>query len=132
MKKWGIISTICLIACLGILMTPKKPKLISSITTKETAYLTILVDKRDVLDVNKFREKLIQMCIEDSFEEIKLQTEEKPLEKRLFISVYTSKKDMENGNSYMTITYEEGDDSPSFVNSYYSSKSQIPSPSESI
>ena len=132
-KKWGIIYTICLVICLGILLIPQKPKLISSITTKETAYLTILVDKREVLNVNKLRQKLIRMCIEDSFEEIKLQTEENPLEKRLYISVYTSRKDMEKGNLYMTITYEEGESSPSFVVPvFYSSKSQIPSPSKSI
>lgn len=130
-KKWITICTICLILCFGILVIPKKPKLISSITTKETAYLTILVDKRELWNVNKLKEKLIQMCIEDSFREMKLQTEERPLEKRLYISVYTSRRDMEDGKTYMTITYKEGESSPSFA-VFYSSKSQIPSPSKSM
>ena len=107
-KKCGIICTICIIAGIGLVNIPQKPKLISSITTMDTAYLTILVDKRDSKNVEKLKEKLLKMCIEDSFEEMKLQTKERPLAENLWITVYISKRDLEAGNPFVTIKNDEG------------------------
>lgn len=106
-KKWEIVLIICLIAAGGLWSIPKKPKLISSITTKDTAYLTILVDKREANDPQKLRDELLEMCKADAFETIKLNTEDKPLAKRLHISVYTSWNDLEIGNVCLTIKHEE-------------------------
>lgn len=108
-KKWGVICTICIIVCLIFVNVPHKPKLVSSITTLDTAYLTILVDKIEIKNVKKLEEKLLQMCREDSFENIKLQTSDKAMPKKLYISVYVSQYDLESGNVYMTIKNDAGE-----------------------
>ena len=80
-----------------------KPQLISNITTLDTSYMAILVDRSEVKDVEKLEARLVQMCREDAFENIKLETEDRPMAKRWVISVYLSKKDLENGKPYLTI-----------------------------
>ena len=91
-----------------IINRPHKPQLISNITTLDTSYMTILVDKSEVKDVEKLEEQLMQMCREDAFENIKLATEDRPMAKRWVISVYLSKKDLENGKPYLIIKKDAG------------------------
>lgn len=70
-----------LLGCLLVLcfFSPflKEPKLVSSIVSMDTAYLTVLADEREVRDEEKFREKIYKMCLEDDFGEIKLWTEKR-------------------------------------------------------
>ena len=108
-KKIWIICSICLIVGTCLLIVPRKPKLISSITTMNTAYLTILVDRVEMFNVEKLKNKLIQMCKEDAFTEIKLYTEERSLPKRLHISVYTNARALKTGRMELYFTYEEGE-----------------------
>ena len=108
-KKIGIICTICLIVSLVFGNIPQKPKLISSITTLDTAYLTILVDQKGLKDVENLEKEIIQMCRTNAFENIKLETEDKQMAQRLYISVYLSKKDLENGTPYLTIKNDARD-----------------------
>ena len=49
-KKWVIICTICIIMWMVFVNMLQRPKLVSSITTMDTAYLTILVDEAEVTD----------------------------------------------------------------------------------
>lgn len=107
--RWKFLIAIMVIVCLLPSIIPNKPQLISSITTLDSAYLTILVDKREIRNIKKLEEKLVQMCQGDKFEKIKLQTEDKKLPEKLNISVYTSRKDLEKGDLYMKFTYNEGD-----------------------
>lgn len=109
MKKWGIICTICIVVGVCLWNIPKKPKLISSITTLDTAYLTILVDKNDAKNIDELEKKLLAMCKEDAFENIKLQTEDKPMAKNLHISVYVNQEDLESGNVFLTIKNDAGE-----------------------
>lgn len=108
-KRWKILITIMAVVCLTPIMIPSKPQLISSITTLDSAYLTILVDKKEIRNIKKLEEKLVRMCRFDQFDEMKLQTEDKQLPEKLNISVYTSRKDLEKGNLYMKFTCNEGD-----------------------
>ncbi len=108
-KKWQVIGFICIIATLIFGNIPQKPRIISSITTFDTAYLTILVDKKEIRNVKKLEEKLLQMCKEDQFKDIKLQTEDKVLPKNLCISVYISQKGLSNGTPYLTIKNDAGE-----------------------
>ena len=108
-RKIWIIGSICLIVWLGLLIIPRKPKLVSSITTMETAYLTILVDQVELFQVEKLKHKLVKMCKEDTFTEIKLHTEGKSLPKRLHISVYTGGRALRAGKEAFAFTYEEGE-----------------------
>ncbi len=107
-RKWKIICVICIIVCVIFSNLPQKPRLISSITSFDTTYLTILIDKRETENIKKLEEKIIKMCREDLFDNMKLQTEEKPLAKRLHISVYTSKTNLEKGTPFLIIKNDAG------------------------
>lgn len=108
-QKWKILCAICIIASMITVVFPQKPKLISNITTMDTAYLTILVNRWETRNVNKLEEKILQMCREDSFENMKLYTEDRPLIRRWIISVYGSKHDLEKGNPFLIIKKDAGD-----------------------
>lgn len=108
-KRGKKICVICVIVVIIFVNMPQRPKIISSITTLDTAYLTILVDKSETGNIKKLEEKLLQMCKEDSFENIKLQTEDKPLEKKLHISVYTSNYALKKGIPYLIIEKDAED-----------------------
>ena len=107
-KKWRMLGGICIILVLIFANIPQKPRIISSITTFDTAYLTILVDKFETRNIEKLKAKILQMCREDDFESIKLQTEDKPRAKKFYISVYNNKKDLERGIPFLTIKNDAG------------------------
>ena len=111
-RRIFILVTICLIVSLGYINFPKEPRIISNITTMDTAYLTILVDKREIKNIKNLEIKLLKMCKEDQFESMKLQTEDKELPENLHISVYASKEDLEKGEHCVIFTYKEGDEIP--------------------
>lgn len=108
-KKWIIFCAILMAAGTIIVNRPHKPRLISNITTLDTSYMTILVDRSEAKDVKKLEEQLIQMCGDDAFENIKLETKDRPMVKRWVISVFLSKADLERGKTYLTIKKDAGD-----------------------
>ena len=101
-KRW-IFLIICCIVCVWLVKTHQKPKIISSVTTFDTTYLTILVDRFETKDAKQLEEKLLKMCMEDTFENMKLQTEDKQLSEKLNIVVYYSHRELEKGVPYLTI-----------------------------
>ena len=105
-KKVGIILAICLIAAVIIGKCSEKPRIVSSITTMDTAYITVLVPRWNIYNVEQLKEKLIQMCLEDEFLEIKLRAEDKPAAKRFYISVYTSESDLTKVKEFMNLKWE--------------------------
>lgn len=106
-KKWLVICTICIIAGGFFVNIPQKPKLISSITTMDTAYLTILVDKTETKNLEELKKKIIYLCKTDGFKEIKLKTDDKESVKKYYISIYTGEKELEEGREPLTILYED-------------------------
>jgi hypothetical protein len=107
--KWKFFVIILLFACLIAIGMPEKPKLISNITTLDTSYLTILVDVREIRNREKLEEKILKMCREDTFDSIKLWTDDRERTSRWNISVYSSKRELEEGNAAMIIKYQEGE-----------------------
>lgn len=107
MKKWGKISVICFIVVIIYFCFPKTPKIVSSIRTFDGIYLTILADPWECRNEDRIREKLYEMCIENTFEEIKVWTEDQPLPEKIYISVYTGKKDLQRGKAKYEFTYGE-------------------------
>ena len=97
-RKFVVLITFCIIVILFYVNYPNEPKIISNITTLDTAYLTILVDKRELRNIKKLEEKLLNLCKEKQFEEI-----------NIYISVYTSQKDLKEGTQSMKLTYKKGD-----------------------
>ena len=84
-----------------------EPKLVSCITTMDHAYLTILVNPLEFVDTDKLEEKVVRMCKEDDFDNIKLQTEERAFVKRWDITVYSSKCNMQKGTHGYSIEFEQ-------------------------
>lgn len=105
-KKWFVICTICIVTGMIFVNRPQRPRLISSITTMETAYLTILVDEAEITDLEKLKKKIIHLCKIDGFQEIKLQTEDRVPAKRYYISIYISENDLKEGKEYLTFKLE--------------------------
>ena len=108
-KKWIIFCAILMAAGTIIVNRPHKPRLISHITTLDTSYLTILVDVREIGNREKLEEKILKMCREDTFDSIKLWTEDRERTSRWNISVYSSRRELEDGKAVMTIKYQEGE-----------------------
>ncbi len=102
----GKICTILIIILIIFEQIPKKPKLISSITTIDTSYLTILADKAQFENDQMMEKRILEMCREDSFNNMKLNTEDRQLSENLYISVYLNQRDLENGKPYLIIQGE--------------------------
>lgn len=100
--KWGIVVTLTIVLLL-VGNVPKRPQLVNSITSGETAYLTVLVDKRETKNSEKLEEKILKMCREDSFSGIKLRAEDKEPAKKYYIKVYRGRKALEEGKEYVII-----------------------------
>jgi hypothetical protein len=108
-RKYKILVAILVIVSIVQINIPHKPKLISNVTTLDTAYMTILVDKSEIKNIKKLEEKLLQMCREDSFDEMKLHTAEHSLAERLVFTIYVSKLDLKMGKPYITIKKDARD-----------------------
>ena len=110
MRKYvALFITICIIVCFIFYNYPKDPQVISSITTMDTVYLTILVNQREARNRKKLEEKIIEMCKTDSFDSIKLWTGEKNIISRWNISVYSSRRELKKGTAFMIIKHQEGE-----------------------
>lgn len=105
-KRIGMILGLFAILLLVFGTIFQKPRIVSSITTKESAYITVLVPKYSAGNVEVLKEKLVKMCLGNEFDQIKLGTEDRPLAKRLHISVYTSKNDLKIGNELLNFVWE--------------------------
>lgn len=106
-KKWGILCVMCISFVLIFTKSVQKPRLVSSITTFDTAYLTILVNGFEFTNVEKLEKKLVFMCQEDAFENIKLHAEDKSIPKNWHITVYSCMRDLENGENGVYIKFRE-------------------------
>lgn len=110
-KKWVIICTICIIMWMVFVNMLQRPKLVSSITTMDTAYLTILVDETKINNLEKLKKRIIELCANDGFEGIKLQTEDRTPAKKYYISVYVSENDLKEGKEYLTFSFQRDEQS---------------------
>lgn len=100
-KSWKILIVAVMIAGALWLDIPDRPKLISSITSGDTIYLTVLVDQKETENAEKLEAKLWKMYGEDSFSGIRLQTEGKTAAKNCCMKVYRGKKALEEGKEYL-------------------------------
>lgn len=112
-KKWVflIVGVICLIGCLCLINVQKKPKLVSSITSLDTAYLTILVEQWFAGNKEETAKEIVEMCRQNAFTNIRLISEGKDYPRTLFISVYKTEKQMKRGSLWMSIKYVRKDES---------------------
>lgn len=106
-RKWRIICIICIIVLLISLKMGQEPKLVTCITTMNKAYLTIVVNPIEFVNVEKMEEKIAWMCKNDAFETIKLRSDDKEGIKHWYIMVYSSKANLEKGKNGHIIKFEQ-------------------------
>ena len=108
-KKLGITCTILLICLICLYEVLQKPKIVSCITTMDTAYLTVIANGHFFSDKNKFALEIVEMCKENTFDDIKLSTQSGIYPSKLYITVYRRKEQMDGGSVWMTIVYNSSE-----------------------
>lgn len=83
----------------------RQPDMVSTINAMNFEYCSIIAYRNQISDKIAFARKLIEMCRENDYETIKFATDVRGYPSGLYLNVYLTKKDFENGNVYMKIKY---------------------------
>lgn len=83
----------------------RQPDMGSTISSMNYEYCAIIAYRNQIPDKIAFARKLIEMCRENGYETIKFATDVRGYPSGLYLSVYLTKKDFENGKIYMKIKY---------------------------
>ena len=83
----------------------RKPDMVSTISSTNCEYCAIIAYRNQIPDKIAFARKLIDMCRENGYETIKFATDVRGYPSGLYLNVYLTQKDFENGNIYMKIKY---------------------------
>ena len=83
----------------------RQPDMVSTISSMNYEYCAIIAYRNQIPDKIAFARKLIEMCRENGYETIKFATDVRGYPSGLYLNVYLSQKDFENGNIYMKIKY---------------------------
>lgn len=89
----------------------RRPKIVSSITTMDTAYLTVVANKIYIVDQEALAREILEMCRENAFDDIKLTTEDKAYPHTLYISVYQNESQLNEGKELLSIKYVPAEES---------------------
>lgn len=82
-----------------------KPDMVSTINSMNYEYCAIIANRNYISDKVEFALELIEMCRKNEYETIKFATDVRGYPSGLFLSVYLTQEDMENGNLYMKVKY---------------------------
>lgn len=104
-KKWGIICVFLTICVICICKVQQKPEAVSCITTMDTTYLTVLMRGNWFADKREAAQEIIEMCENNSFDDIKLSIWSEQGPEIFYITVYKNKTQMNKGIVWMTIIY---------------------------
>lgn len=83
----------------------RQPDMVSTISSMNYEYCSIIAYRNQIPDKIEFARKLIEMCRENGYETIKFATDIRGYPSGLYLNVYLTQKDFENGNIYMKIKY---------------------------
>lgn len=83
----------------------RQPDMVSTISSMNYEYCAIIAYRNQIPDKIAFARKLIEMCRENGYETIKFATDVRGYPSGLYLNVYLTQKDFENGNIYMKIKY---------------------------
>lgn len=81
----------------------RKPDMVSTISSMNFEYCSIIAYRNQIPDKIAFARKLIEVCRENGYETIKFATDVRGYPSGLYLNVYLTKKDFENGNIYMKV-----------------------------
>ena len=107
LKKWGIASAIGIFLMCTFFYFSQPPKLVSCITDLDQAYLTVLVNPLEFVNLDRLEKKIVFLCVEDGFENMRLYTEGKAVPKEWHIKVYSCRNDLKMGKNGVVIDYEQ-------------------------
>lgn len=82
-----------------------QPDMVSTISSMNCEYCSIIAYRNKIPDKIEFARKLIKMCRENDYETVKFATDVRGYPSDLYLNVYLTKKDFENGKIYMKIKY---------------------------
>ena len=82
-----------------------QPDMVSTISSMNYEYCAIIAYRNQIPDKIAFARKLIEMCRENEYETIKFATDVRRYPSDLYLNVYLTQKDFENGKIYMKIKY---------------------------
>lgn len=82
-----------------------QPDMVSTISSMNYEYCAIIAYRDQIPDKIEFARKLIEMCRENEYETIKFATDVRGYPSGLYLNVYLTQKDFENGKIYMKIKY---------------------------
>ena len=83
---------------------PGDPDVVSSSAMNRDESLTVVANRDKITDKEAFAKQLLKMCEDNSFHSIKFSTDQ-GYATSLDMSVYSWKKDIENGNPVMKVEY---------------------------
>lgn len=82
-----------------------QPDMVSTISSMNYEYCAIIAYRDQIPDKIEFARKLVEMCRENEYETIKFATDVRGYPSGLYLNVYLTRKDFENGKIYMKIKY---------------------------
>lgn len=82
-----------------------QPDMVPTMSSMNYEYCAIIAYRNQISDKIAFARKLIEMCRENDYETIKFATDVRGYLSGLYLNVYLTKEDFENGKIYMKIKY---------------------------
>lgn len=82
-----------------------QPDMVSTISTMNYEYCAIIAYRNQIPDKIEFARTLIEMCRENKYETIKFATDVRGYPLGLYLNVYLTQEDFENGKIYMKVKY---------------------------
>lgn len=86
------------------------PDVVGSRTQNDDCYLTVVANAEGIEDREKFAEEVICMYRENSFYTTRFSTDREETPKRLYITVYLNKSDVEQGKDVFSFLYNADTD----------------------
>ncbi len=82
-----------------------QPDMVSTISSMNYEYCAIIAYRDQIPDKIEFARKLVEMCRENAYKTIKFATDVRGYPLGLYLNVYLTPEDLENGKIYMKIKY---------------------------
>lgn len=110
MKRIGKLVA-CMLIAISVLSADSmdyrniQPDMVSTISFMNCEYCAIIAYRDQISDEIEFARKLVEMCRENKYKTIKFATDVRGYPSSLYLNVYLTQKDFENGKIYMKVKY---------------------------
>lgn len=110
MKKISTIVVILIVLmATGFYMVNREsdPNCVSSVSSNDDYYLTIIANQRKIEDKEAFANQLVDLVKNNGFETIMFSYDETGYPTSLSMTVYLTERDWKNSNVYMTVSLRQ-------------------------